>query len=177
MARGTPLAVTVVGNDRPGIVAAVTRPLYELGCNLEDATSTILRGHFAMVLIVRAPADVDIAAVEERLSAVGDELRLIIVARPVDEARVEGTAPSHMVSVYGADKPGIVYRVADLIARAGGNITDLNSRLIGPEDEPVYALLMEVVLTQKEALERDLAALKEEIGVEVSLTALDADVL
>ena len=47
-----PLSVTVVGQDRPGIVAAVAEALYDLGCNLEDATSTILRGHFSMMLVV-----------------------------------------------------------------------------------------------------------------------------
>ncbi|MBV8303503.1 MAG: amino acid-binding protein, partial [Acidimicrobiia bacterium] len=43
-------AVSAVGADRPGIVAAVTRVFVEHGCNLEDTSMTILRGHFAMML-------------------------------------------------------------------------------------------------------------------------------
>lgn len=54
------LALTVIGSDRPGIVAGVAKVLYELGCNLEDATSTILRGHFSMMLVIRAPRDIEI---------------------------------------------------------------------------------------------------------------------
>ena len=45
------VAVTVVGNDRPGIVAGVTEVLFEQGCNLEDTSMTILRGHFTMMLV------------------------------------------------------------------------------------------------------------------------------
>ena len=45
------LAVTVIGHDRPGIIADVTGRLADLGINLEDSTMTLLRGHFAMTLV------------------------------------------------------------------------------------------------------------------------------
>jgi len=48
-------AVSVFGRDRPGIVAAVTGVLAGAGCNLEDTSMTILRGHFAMMLVVSGP--------------------------------------------------------------------------------------------------------------------------
>lgn len=44
--------LTATGRDRPGIVAAVTRVLLDLGVNLEDAEMAILRGHFAVVLML-----------------------------------------------------------------------------------------------------------------------------
>src|SRR6266481_3460631 len=49
------VAVTAVGADRPGIVAAVSRVLYDIGGNIEDSRMAILGGHFAMVLIVALP--------------------------------------------------------------------------------------------------------------------------
>ena len=49
----THFAVTAVGADRPGIVAAVTGAFAEHGCNLEDSSMTILRGQFAMMLVSR----------------------------------------------------------------------------------------------------------------------------
>ena len=45
-------AVTVLGHDRPGIIAATTEGLAGLGLNIEDSTMTLLRGHFAMMLVV-----------------------------------------------------------------------------------------------------------------------------
>src|SRR5512145_303550 len=47
--------VGVVGKDRPGIVAEVSRILFELGCNIEDSTCTILSGQFAMILVIGHP--------------------------------------------------------------------------------------------------------------------------
>ena len=171
------VAVTVIGKDRPGIVAGVTRALYDVGCNLEDVSSTILRGHFSMMLVVRAPAGVDHAALEERLAPAAEELGLIVTVRPVEEAALEVSAPSHMVSVYGADKPGIVYRVAEVLARLGVNITDLTSRVIGSAEHPVYALMLEVSAANPDDAERELEALRSELGVEVSVHPLDSDLL
>lgn len=173
---GKLLAVTVIGNDRPGIVAGVTRALYELGCNLEDATSTILRGHFSMTLIVRTPEEVA-GRLENELEDVASELQLIVTARPVEEVREETSTPTHMVSVYGADRPGIVYRVAELLASHGANITDLTSRVIGSEEAPVYALMLEVSIPEGAAIGKPLADLKAELGVDVTVHAIEPDVL
>jgi glycine cleavage system transcriptional repressor len=172
-----PLAVTVVGNDRPGIVAAITKVLYELGCNLEDATSTILRGHFSMMLVVRPPDGTDVAMVDERLRQAGEELGLLVAARPIDEADPQPPTPTHMVSVYGADRPGIVHRVAEVLARNGSNITDLTSRLIGSEEQPVYAVMMEVSFADGDAAQAELDKLREELGLDVSVHPLETDFL
>src|SRR6478736_6245787 len=51
------LAVTVLGHDRPGIIATATSALADLGGNLEDSSMTLLRGHFAMTLVVSSDAD------------------------------------------------------------------------------------------------------------------------
>lgn len=175
-------AVTVIGNDRPGIVAGVTKVLYDLGCNLQDATSTILTGHFSMMLVVGAPEGIDAGRLESELAAVAGELDLVITARPVHEAHLEVAAPTHMISVYGADRPGIVYRVAEHLAARGVNITDLSSRVIGGEERPVYALMLEVAAgaggeLSAEDLVADLADLKDELGVEVTVNAIDTDIL
>ena len=55
-------AITVIGHDRPGIIAETTAVLAGLGLNLEDSTMTLLRGHFAMMLV--CPGDAAAAAVE-----------------------------------------------------------------------------------------------------------------
>ena len=171
------LAVTVIGNDRPGIVAGVTKALYEAGCNLEDVTSTILRGHFSMVMVVRGPAGVDASALEAALAPVARDMDLIVAARPVEETAAVFDTSTHLVSVYGADHPGIVYRVTDVLAQLHANVTDLTSRVIGAEDDPVYALMLEVSTSRAEEVAAALGALKDEIGVEVSIHPIDRDVL
>ncbi len=45
------VAVSVIGRDRPGIVASVSRVLYRNHCNIEELSQTAIRGQFAMILI------------------------------------------------------------------------------------------------------------------------------
>jgi glycine cleavage system transcriptional repressor len=171
-----PIAVTVIGNDRPGIAAGVTRVLFETGCNLEDVTSTILRGHFAMMLFVRPPEGTTAGELEEELAPAASDLGLVVTARPVEEVAVEVAAPTHMISVYGADRPGIVYRVTQLLSDAGANITDLTSRVIGEERAPVYALMVEVSLGDDD-VEARLVQLKDELGVDITVHPIEPDLL
>lgn len=175
MTEGSLLAVTAIGNDRPGIVAAVTKVLYEHGCNLEDATSTILRGHFAITLVVRS-GERGADALEADLGPVAGELGLVVTVRPVEEAESGVIEPTHVVSVYGGDRPGIVYRVSEALAEAGANVTALSSRVIG-SDRPVYALLMEVAAASEEEITTALASLREELDVDVSVHPMRSDVL
>ena len=177
MAPGNLVAVTVIGDDRPGIVGAVTRILFESGCNLEDISSTILRGHFSMVLIVRTPPELDAPELETRMGSTATELGLVITVRPVSDAPLHIAPPTHMVSVYGADRPGIVYRVADVLAKGDVNITDLTSRVIGPEDAPVYALMLEVVAPDEQQMREALRGVRDELSIDVSVRALEVDLL
>lgn len=171
----TLLAVTVLGHDRPGIIADTTRLLAGLGANLEDSTMTILRGHFAMVLV--ASADASPADVEGALAPLAADGRLQVSVRAVpEEPPVAALGSTYLLSVHGADRPGIVSAVTAVVAEAGGNVTDLSTRLSGE----LYVLLAEVDLAASvdpEQLSRDLVAVGEDLGVGVSLRVLDQDVL
>lgn len=175
MKAGSLAAVTVVGNDRPGIVAGVTRVLYEAGCNLLDASSTILHGHFSMMLIVLVPDDQSPQELESQLEVVEDELQLRVTVRSVQEAAAEVTPATHMVSVYGADRPGIVFKVTQLLADRGVNITALSSRVIGSDEQPVYALMLEVAAKNDVASQVD--GLRDELDVDVTVHPIDSAIL
>jgi glycine cleavage system transcriptional repressor len=174
--KGTLVAVTVVGVDRPGIVAAISKVLYDAGCNLEDVSSTILRGHFSMMLLVHVPAGIHVADLERDLTGAGEPLGLMVTVSAVAATAAEVPHPTHMISVYGADRPGIVFKVAEALAGAGANITDLTSRVIGDADKPLYAVMLEVVLPTGVTAEQ-LMQLKDELDLEMSVHPVDADVL
>lgn len=176
------VAVTAVGADRPGIVAAVTKVLVESGCNLEDTSMTILRGHFAMMLVVDTPTGTTPEQLEQGLAAPAGELDLVITVRPIDEAVTATPTPGDLwtVSVYGADRPGIVHGVADMLAGLGINIVDLTTRVVGTPQEPVYAMLLDVTIPEGQhprEMGIRLAELASELGVECSMNPSDADIL
>ena len=176
MDEGKLVAVTVVGSDRPGIVATITKTLFTLGCNLQDVSSTILRGHFSMVLVVEAPAAAEPSVIERELTAAGADLGLIVSVRRVEPHVGVVPDPTHMVSVYGADRPGIVAHVAEVLAAHGANITDLTSRVIGEGSAPVYAVMLEIELPPDKDPD-ELLSLSEGLDVEVSIHPIEADVL
>jgi glycine cleavage system transcriptional repressor len=177
-------ALSAIGRDRPGIVAAVTGVLLGHGVNLEDSQMTILRGHFTMMLVVDVPAGADVGRLRADLDVGGRELGLeaIALAEVTDADPEAPDDPSHIVTVYGADHPGIVNSVAEALAAADVNITDLNTRLV-PEDDgggDLYAMMVEVSLPpglSAGALETLLAGIKREQDVEVSVRELEADAL
>ncbi len=175
------LAISALGADRPGIVAAVTGVLVEQGCNLEDTTMSILRGHFAMMLVVAAPDAVDAGALEGALAGEAERFDLVVAVRAIDDdVPVSPTGQSYALSVYGADRPGIVHRVAVALADLGVNVVDLATRMIGGSERPVYAMLLDVTLPDGVAAEVVEARLDEacgDLGVEWSLHPADADVL
>lgn len=165
------LAVTAVGTDRPGIVATVTRVLHDRGGNLEDSAMTILGGHFAIVLLVETEDDP--SALRAALEEATAELGLAISVSPASgtRSRVE---PTHLLSVYGADRPGIVAGVTGALAELGANITDLETQVIGDE-EPVYAMVIEVVASDEPQLADRLAAVCAGLGVDHTLRTIDAE--
>jgi glycine cleavage system transcriptional repressor len=174
-------AVSAIGADRPGIVAAVTGVLVERGCNLEDTSMSILRGHFAMMLVVSAPAGESAASLEAAVGGATSELELVVVVRPLDEEVHRSPAgDAWTVSVYGADRPGIVHRVSTVLARAGVNIVDLTTRVIGDESNPVYAMFLDVSVppaVDPGELTARLDALAAELGVSCTAHPADADIL
>src|SRR4051794_29668646 len=114
------LAITVLGHDRPGIIAEATAALADLGLNLEDSTMTLLRGHFAMMLITDGPAEA--SEVEESLAGLTADGSLSVSVREVPPEPTPAAHASYLLSVHGADRPGIVSGVVAEVARVGGNI-------------------------------------------------------
>lgn len=168
----TVLAITVLGHDRPGIIAETTGALADLGLNIEDTTMTLLRGHFAMMLITGGTADA--GTVEQALAPLTADGSLSVAVRELPEEQAVGGGTSYLLSVHGGDRPRIVSTLVGVVAAAGGNITDLTTRLSGD----LYVLLAEVDLpsgTDVPALQQSLEAAASELGVDVNLRELESD--
>jgi glycine cleavage system transcriptional repressor len=173
-------AVTAIGRDRPGIVAAISRGLLDLEGNIEDSQMSILRGHFAVMLIVRLPDAADPGDLEGRLQRVREELELEAIAvNQVDDLGGTSPRPSHVITVYGADHPGIVHAVSAALAERRVNITGLETRLAGAADSPLYVMILEVAVPEasEPGLEPALREVADEAELEVSLRPLAAEAL
>lgn len=171
-------AVTIISKDRPGIVADTTEVLFRLGCNIEDSSCTMLGGDFAMILVVSHEKPFTKARLTDEFRLLHERAGLAVHVRTLSEEEVCPVAEEGelcLISVYGSDQPGIVFRVTRALADRRVNITDLNTRLIGTVAEPVYVLMLEAILPEGMTVE-DAAAmlekLKQELKVEIGVRAI-----
>lgn len=172
-------ALTIIGRDRPGIVSQVTEILYQLGCNIADSSCSILGGQFSMILLISNPAIAKIEDFGEAFSPLEQSnLSVFIrILKPGGEKRPDLEGELCMISVYGADKPGIVYQVAKQLGDRQINITDLNTKLIGDDQQPIYVMMIEAILPEGvdvEQVENWMAELKRELQVDISVRSLVA---
>ncbi len=67
--------VSVIGKDKPGIIAGVSGVLYKLQINIEDITQTIMQKYFTMIMTVELEdCDLDFKEIAGELSALGASL-------------------------------------------------------------------------------------------------------
>ena len=170
-------ALSAIGRDRPGIVAEVTGTLLRHGVNLADSQMAILGGYFAMMLVLETSEATDLKALRTDLESSRDKLELEAISlSAIDAAQARIDEPSHVITLYGADHPGIVNSVTAALAERGVNITDLDTHLVGEESEPVYMMILEVALPEDlsgEGLETFLREVAREQKLELSVRPLD----
>ena len=100
---GTLHAITVLGHDRPGIIAWTTDRLASLGLNIEDTSMTLLRGHFAMTLVCAGAATDD--EISAALAPLTEDGSLTVTVREVPHEEPHAPADSQWVlTVHGGDR-------------------------------------------------------------------------
>ena len=134
-----------------------------------------LRGRFAMILLVRTPSAA--AEVDAALAPLRSDGRLAVtVSEVADRSASEPGGPAYTLHVHGADRPGIVAGITEVVARHGANLVDLGTRLRGE----LYVLVAELDLPpagDAAALAADLTNAATRLGVVVSLQPAEPDVL
>ncbi len=173
--------LSAVGQDRPGIVTALAKSFFELGCNLEDSSMTQLKGDFAILLLVSAPADQDWETLKKAVTPVMNELGLSFTLRESPPAAPQRPPKlPYTLVVYGVDHPGIVYRFAKAASDLGINITDLRTHVTDNNGVQLYSLTLDVEIDNfktVQAFEKEVDSLKKEIQVEATLNPVETDEL
>ena len=161
--------LTLVGADQKGIVAAVTKMLFEANCQLAEASMMRLGGNFAIMLRVAHDAATNLQSV---LQPVVDKMSLHMHLDDDVSTSSQHIEPDVHITVYGADRTGIVAQVTSLLADAGLNIVDLETAVGGSAEQPIYIMSIEGNAQQGiEALHEAIKNLADDI--EISLTEID----
>ncbi|MBS44048.1 MAG: amino acid-binding ACT protein [Nocardioides sp.] len=115
----TSLVLTLIGDDRPGLVSAVSTPVEQVGGSWQRSELTRLAGKFAGVVLVEVPDDA-VTELARRLAAV-EELHVQVEQAGTPPA----TAATWRLDLLGADRPGIVAEISRALAEHGVGIDEL----------------------------------------------------
>ena len=168
------IVVFVLGPDRTGIIAAVSKTLFDQGCNLEDVSQTILQTEFVGIFIASMADDRNEDEVLSALRARIASLGLFVHLRPMDEEPAAGgqAGEPFVITTVGADRPGLMAGVTEVLARYGANITSLKAVSRGEESRHDYVMIFEADIPSAVDLSAFRAALcgrAEELGLDISL--------
>lgn len=171
----TYLVLNAVGPDRPGLVSEIASAIHGAGANLEDSRMAILGGEFALLLLISGP-EVAAAAVEKAAAPLGERLGLRVLSKRTGRGQRRDFLP-YRISVTGFDRPGIVLRISEILARRGVNVASLESRLAyAPlSGTPMFVLEAELQVPSEVALaelRRELSAQCDEENLDLSLESV-----
>lgn len=166
------LILTVIGDDRPGLVSALSTPVNAHGASWKRSQMSRLAGKFAGIVLVSVADDrldglaADLAALEAQ--------GLQVTLERTDEPAARDLVRLHL-ELLGADRPGIVAEVSAALAGQGVSIEELATDV---QDAPMAggtlfqarAVLTAPPATSTEELASILEELADELMVEIRLS-------
>jgi glycine cleavage system regulatory protein len=166
------LVLTVIGDDRPGLVSALSAPISEHGASWERSQMARLAGKFAGLVMVEV-ADERLDALVADLTALKDQ-GLHLACERADEPVERESLQLHL-ELLGADHPGIVAEISASLAEQGVSIEELTTDvraapMAGGMLFEASAVLDAPPATSTDTLRSMLEKLADELMVEIRLS-------
>ena len=161
--------LSVMADDHPGIVAAVSKAVSDLGGNIDACSQTVLSGFFTLILIASFPAPMETEALASAAGG-GTATGLQAMARRFEPPSrpADQRAECFVITAFGKDKPGIVRKFTQYLAGKDINIIDLYGDLDGED----FVLISQVEIPARweiAMLQADLEQIGGEEGFTVRL--------
>jgi len=163
--------LTLVGIDKPGIVANITQTLFDANCNLGEASMNRLGGNFTIMVMVSSECDKQ--AMEEKLKSRCEELSLRFHIDEIEGKLHNHHIPDVSITVSCSDHAGLVAQVTNTLYDAGLDILDLNSDVAGTTSKPIYIFQIDGQAKNGiDALKKAIDPFKDQ-GIDISLSEIE----
>jgi glycine cleavage system transcriptional repressor len=173
------IVISVLGTDRPGIVAAVSRILLENSCNIEDVSQTILQTEFTGIFIASIPEYLQpkdlLMQLQTNLEPLGLHL-MVKLLEATDQPPAPPISEPFVITTTGPDRLGLVAGITEVIARFRANITNLRAAFRGGDDPCRNTMIYEVdvpAITDPQSFQKALRERAKSLGLELSLQHRD----
>ena len=167
--------LSVLGQDRPGIVATITAVLAGQQCNIENVSQTILQSQFAGIFVVSIPPDFSLEVLEQGLTTEMQVLDLSVQVKAVQNQETiffPDDSEPFIITTEGPDRIGLVAGITEIIARYGANITNLQAVFKGGDAPGDNIMIYEVDIPFKadqKAFDRDLRQRATDLSLDISI--------
>jgi glycine cleavage system transcriptional repressor len=170
--------LSAMGKDRPGMVADVSEVIYECGGNIEDSSMSLLRNHFALLLLFSTEREEVNQKLSSALRRLEWEKKLTVFYSPItyEEAypKLKEQTDRFKITTSGVDHAGIVFKVCQVLADRGVNIVDMKTkRILSAESgTPFFEMEMEINVPKtisEQGLRDELHRLGNELVIDLVL--------
>ena len=170
--------LSAIGKDRPGIVADVSEVIFQCGGNIEDSSMSLLRNHFALLLLFSTEREEVNQRLSSGLKRLEWEKNLTVFHSPItlEEVEVWGKEPMarFKITTSGVDHAGIVFRVCRLLADRTINITDMKTHRVFSAESgtPLFEMDIDVEVPKaisEHGLREELHRLANELVIDLVL--------
>jgi len=171
------------GVDKKGIVYKLTKILKDYEFNIEDSSMVMLRRTFSIIMLLTNKSNIDEKKFNNDICKFMNENQMMIDLKIISDKemmqyREEGNI--YMISISGADKPGIVNKITEILFKNGVNIIDLETKSSEKVKPHAYYMHMEVDVPKKvniKNLEKKLKDAGKKIGVFVNIYENEKEIL
>jgi glycine cleavage system transcriptional repressor len=139
--------ISVLGKDRPGIIALVTRVLFELDFNIEDVSQTILQGEFSGIFIVTGPETISQKNILASFQKAANDFDLHFYVREFSGKPSDWTTcdcEPFIITTRGPDRKGLVAQITAVLASHNVNVTQLQAVFRGGDEPDRNIMIYEV---------------------------------
>lgn len=166
------LIITVLGQDRPGIIAKTAGSLFELDCNVENVSQMVLQAEFAAFFVVESKKS--LSEIQDKLKRDLKDMQLDVHVKPLalSSPVAEVRSRPFIITTTGPDSKGLVAKITGILAQYKANITNLKAVFLGGNDPDKNIMVYEVDLpekTDRSALNQALKEKGKELGLTVSM--------
>jgi len=171
----TPLVLTVISADKPGLVESLAQTINRHGGNWLESRMARMAGQFAGIVRVDVPGEAHGALIRELEALSAQGIRVQLAASGSEPG---GRFTSIRLELVGNDRPGIVRDITRVLAEQGVNLENLLTEVAPAPMSGELLFTAEAMLAVPESLELEqlqarLETLADDLMVELNLRAED----
>lgn len=139
------LVISAIGEDKPGIINALSKASTDNQCNILDTRMTVLGGEFALLMMINGETKA-IGNAQQAIAAKADNLGLTTIFKRTQPRKTGTVSRPYRVEVVAIDHPGIVSEIAGFFSAREINIEEMETGAYAAAHTgtPMFSLEMSV---------------------------------